>query len=132
MRFDHHCIGLRTVPGPMDFVCGDAMKVSLLAQVTLVLDEEPDLAIQHVIDLFRDVLVRFRVIAWRTCSHHEAAFVTIRLLHYHRPCPWSAFKTTFFTGTFSAFTRSGIKPPSFSKNDLPHPSPLLLWRERMI
>src|SRR4029434_6994777 len=41
VRFDHHCIGLRTIPRPMDFVGGNAMKISLLAQVALVLDEEP-------------------------------------------------------------------------------------------
>jgi hypothetical protein len=87
MGFDHHCIGLRTIPRPMNFVRWDAMEISLLAQVALVFDKEPDFSFHHVIDLFGDVHMGFRVVARRPRGDHEAALVAVGLPHHHRPLP---------------------------------------------
>jgi hypothetical protein len=51
MRFDHHGVGLRPIPSPMDFVRRDAMEIPFLAEIAFVLDEKPDLAFHDVIDL---------------------------------------------------------------------------------
>src|SRR4029450_5884525 len=116
--------------GPMDSVRGDAMKISLLAQIPLVLDEEPDLAFQHVIDLLRDGHVGFRVVARRPRGHHEAAFVAIGLFHDHRALSLVSTQYDFLYRNVFCFYAQGHKITILSSREIecvflpsPWPSP---------
>src|SRR5215475_10402073 len=116
----------------MDFVCRNAMKISLLAQVALILDKKPDLSFEHMIDLFRDVLVRFCVVAGRPRGHHEAALIAVGLLHDHRALSLISTQYDFFYRNVFCFYAERHKTTVLSKLFCPHPSPLPLWRDRLL
>src|SRR4029453_4939827 len=101
----------------MNFVRRDAMKISLVAQVALVLDEEPDLAFQHVIDLLRDMHVGLRVVARRPRGHHETALVAIGLPHDHRALSLVSPQYDFLHRNVFCFYAKGHKSPSFRQAD---------------
>src|SRR4030095_2894951 len=101
----------------MDFVRGDAMEISLVAQIALVFDEEPDLAFQHVIDLLRDMHVGLRVVARRPRGHHETALVAIGLPHDHRALSLVSTQYDFFHRNVFRFYAQGHKPLSFRQAD---------------
>jgi hypothetical protein len=80
----------------MDFVRGDAMKISFFAKIALILDKEPDLAVQHVIDLLRDMHMGLCVITRWARGDHETALVAIGLPDYHRPLSLVGTQYDFF------------------------------------
>src|SRR5205823_3294349 len=72
------------VVGPVGDVRRDALEVALLTKEALVLDEEPDLPFEHVVDLLGDVAMRPGVVARRPGGDHHARLVAVGLLHRHR------------------------------------------------
>src|SRR5512135_1808486 len=74
---------VRAIEGPMHGVRGNAMEVAFLAEVARVSDEEPDLAVQDVIDLLGLVLMRLGVIARPSGGDHQAALVAVAFAHDH-------------------------------------------------
>src|SRR3972149_4753979 len=73
-----------TVPGPVDFIRRDSLKVSLLTMEALFLDEEPNLPFLDVIDLLRLVDMGPGVITGRPRRDHQATLVPKRLPGNHR------------------------------------------------
>src|SRR5437899_8763861 len=75
---------VRAVERPMHRVGRDPMEVAFLTEVTFVLDEEPDLAVKNVIDLFGFVLMRLGVIAGSSSRDHQTAFIAVAFAHNYR------------------------------------------------
>src|SRR4030095_6561989 len=63
MGFDNDRIRVGAVPGPVNLVSWNTMEVSCFAMKAAILDEEPNLALEHVINLFGLMGVRRRRIA---------------------------------------------------------------------
>src|SRR5215510_6865493 len=84
MSFDDNRVRIGTIPGPVNLVGGDSVEVSCLAQETALLNKKPDLAVEHVVDLFRLVRMRRGVVPRRPCGVHQAAFVAITASYNHR------------------------------------------------
>src|SRR6266545_8079050 len=83
MGFGDGGVFVRAVERPVHRIGGDAMEVAFLTEVTFVLDEEPDLAVKNVIDLFGFMLVRLGVIAGSPGSDHQAALIAVAFAHNH-------------------------------------------------
>jgi hypothetical protein len=59
------------------------MKIPFFAEITFVFDEEPDLTLQDVIDLFGFVLMRFGVISRPSGCDHQTALVAVAFADNH-------------------------------------------------
>src|SRR6185295_14155560 len=84
VRFGDDRLLVGAVPRPVDFVRRHALEVALLALIGLLLDEEPYLAFEDVVDLLGFVHVRPRVVARRARRDHEAALVAVAFERDHR------------------------------------------------
>src|ERR1051325_6821440 len=84
VRFGDDRLLVGAVPRPVDFVRRYALEVALLALIALLLDEEPYLAFEDVVDLLGFVHVRPRMIARRARRDHKAALVAVALERDHR------------------------------------------------
>src|SRR5918992_4001626 len=84
MGLYHCCSGIRAIPRPLEAVRWDPMEVARFAMIAFVLDEEPDFALERMIDLFGRVHVRLCVIARRSQRDQKAALVTVGLTNDHR------------------------------------------------
>src|SRR5439155_2064 len=80
MRFGHQRVLVRTVPGPVDLVGGNALKITLLAVKAFLLHEKPDLPFEHIIDLLRIMGVGLRVVPRPSGGDHQTALVAVSLL----------------------------------------------------
>src|ERR1043166_9380579 len=84
VRFGDDRLLVGAVPRPVNFVRRHALEVALLALIALLLDEEPYLAFEDVVDLLGFVHVRSRMIARRARRDHQAALVAVALERDHR------------------------------------------------
>src|SRR5262245_14713680 len=84
MRFYDNGVGVGTVPSPVNPMPRDAMEVARLAEKAALLDKEPNLAFEHVINLLRLMRMRRGVIARRSNRVHEAAFIAVTPPDDHR------------------------------------------------
>jgi hypothetical protein len=67
----------------MSFVGRDSLEITLLAMKALFLDEEPDLAFQDIVDLFRFVSVGLGMVTGCSYRNHEATFISVALFDDH-------------------------------------------------
>src|SRR5207253_8787894 len=84
MRFGHQRVLVRTFPGPVDLVGGNALKITLLAVKAFLLHEKPDLPLAHIIALLRIIGVGLRVVPRPSGCDHQTALVAVSLLDHHR------------------------------------------------
>src|SRR5437870_13454317 len=84
MRFGDLRVFVGAVPGPVNGVGGDTLKIAFLAMKTFVLDKKPNLTFHHVVNLFGFMLMRLGVITRRAGSDHQAALVAVALFDDHR------------------------------------------------
>src|SRR5258708_1471318 len=96
MRFDDGSDGVGTIPCPVDTVRRDSMKIACLTEVTLILHEEPDISLQHMIDLLRGMHVRPGVITRRSQCDEKAALVSVGLPNDHRAFAFSGLEHDLF------------------------------------
>jgi hypothetical protein len=70
---------------------------------TLILDKEPDLAVEHIVYLLGFVLMRFGVITGRAGRDHQATLVAIPLADNHRSGTRLAALDALYFGDLRAF-----------------------------
>ena len=83
MGFGHRSVFVRAIERPVHGVGGDAVKIAFFTEIAVVFNEEPDLAVHDVIDLFRLMLMRFGMISRAARGDHQAALVAVTLAHDH-------------------------------------------------
>src|SRR5258705_11268645 len=96
MRFNDGGDGVGTIPCPVDAVRWDSMKIACLTVITFVLDEEPDIAFEHMIDLLRSMHVGPGMVARRSQRDEKAALVTVGLPNDHRPFAFAGLEHNLF------------------------------------
>src|SRR5918994_267776 len=85
MSLNDNCVGVGTIP--MNLMCGNSLEVTLFTLKGFVLDKEPDLILENIVDLLSHVRMRSGVITGCPNGMHQAAFVTIGPLHSHPSLP---------------------------------------------
>src|SRR5262245_62511944 len=111
MSLDHHGLLVRSVPRPVDRVRRDPRKIALLAEKSLVLNEEPDFSFEDIVDLLAFVNMRGRMIAGRAHGYFHAGIIAIDSLCRDRPdsffpAPDRTFLGDIGTGNMQRHQRS--------------------------